>query len=178
MSNDAKLVDAQDVVIHNINHICSKFGLNNIMAQLYALLYVNNKSLSLDDMSERLKVSKASASINIRALEGYGAVKKVWIKGSRKNYYEAETDIAKVIMERFKLMAERRLLETDNMIKSSYRILNPINSQGKEEKEDIKIFKERLDRLKKLHRQAQILFNLFDSGLLDNVLNSKLKRRI
>lgn len=168
------ITDAQDVFLGRINQICNKFGLNNIMAQLYATLYLSNKTLSLSEMAERLKISKASASINIRALERYGAVRRVWVKGSRKDYYEAEIDINKVIMDRVRSMGERRLSEVDDMLKSSYQILDSIDSSDKEKKQTIKVFRNRLDKLKRIYSQAQALFNLFKSDLLKNIiLNSK-----
>lgn len=164
------LSDAQDVFLGKINQICSGFGLNNIMAQLYAMLYLSNKTLSLNDMVERLKISKASASINIRALERYGAVRKIWVKGSRKDYYEAEIDIAKVITGRLKSMIQNRLSEINDMLKSSYKIFNSANLSGKDDNGAAKVFKERLDKLERLHDQAQALFNLLNSGLLNNRL--------
>lgn len=172
---DEKLIKAQDIVLDRINQICSKFGLNNIMAQLYAILHLSNKPLSLDDMLQRLKISKGSVSVNIRALERYGAVRKAWIKGSRKDYYEAEADIAKVIMARVMSMAQNRLSEVDEMVNSAYRSLNSVNSSSKEEEEALKLFKERLDKLIALHSKAQLLFNLFNSGFLNHVLNKKTK---
>lgn len=171
-----ELTHAQDVFLNGINQICSKFGLNNIMAQLYAILYLSNKPLSLNDMVERLRISKGSASINMRALERYGAVRRVWVKGSRRDYYEAEADISKVITDRIKSMARSRLSEVDDMVNSSSHALNTINSSDKEEKEAIQVFKQRLDKLKSLHSRAQSLFNLFNSGLLNTVLNAKTKK--
>ena len=76
-----ELEKAQDGLLGKLNQLCAKFGLNNIMAQLYTILYLQNKPMSLDEMVERLKISKGSVSTNIRSLERYGAVRKVWIKG-------------------------------------------------------------------------------------------------
>ncbi len=146
------------------------------MAQLYAILYLSNKPLSLDDMLERLKISKGSVSVNIRALERYGVVRRVWVKGSQRDYYEADTDIYKVIMERVKSMVQGRLSEVDNMIKSSYHALNSVNSSNKEEKEAIKVFKQRLGELSNLQNKAQSLFNLVNAGFLNTMLNTKFKR--
>lgn len=168
-----QLTQAQDVFLDKINQICNRSGLNNIMAQLYAILYLSNKSLSLDDMVERLKISKGSVSVNIRALERYGAVRRVWVKGSRRDYYEAETDISKVIIDRMKSMAQGRLSEVDDIINSSSHALNAVNPSDKEEKEAIKVFKQRLDNLRKLQTKVQTLFNLFNSGLLNNRLKNK-----
>lgn len=168
-----QLANAQDVFLDRVNHICNKFGLNNAMAQLYAILYLSGKPLSLNDMVERLKISKGSVSVNIRALERYGAVRRVWVKGSRRDYYEAEADIAKVIIDRIKSMSQSRLKEMNEMVNSSYHALNSVNPSGKDEKEAIKIFKQKLDRLRNLQNKAQHLFGLFNSGLLNGLLKNK-----
>ena len=161
-----KLIEAQDVFLGKINQMCGKLGLNNIMAQLYAILYLSAKPLSLDDMVERLKISKGSASINIRALERYGVVKRVWVKGSRKDYYEAESDISKVIMDRIQAMAKARLSEVNSMINSSHEALGRVSSQNGAEEESVKVFKDRLEKLRNIYNQAQTLFDLFNSTLL------------
>ena len=171
----SQLLEAQDIFLGGINQICGKFGLNNIMAQLYALLYRSNGPLSLDDMVERLKISKASVSVNIRELENYGAARRVWIKGSRKDYYQAETDIVKVIMDRIKSMAKGRLVEIDNMLDAAYRMLSSIEASGKDEQDRIEIFRQRLETLRSFQKKAKILDNLFNSEFLSNLLNTKVK---
>ena len=168
-----ELNKAQDIFLDRINHICKKLGLNNIMAQLYAILYLSNEALSLDDMVQRLKISKGSASINIRALESYGAVKRVWVRGSRKDFYEADTDIIRVVMDRIKLIGRLRLSEMDEMLKSSFGILSTISSSDKDEDAAIRAFRQRLDKLEALHRQVESLFGLINSGFLNNLLNDK-----
>lgn len=170
-----KLMQAQDIFLSRMNQICSKFGLNNIMAQLYAILYLNPRPISLDDMVERLKISKGSASVNIRALERYGAVRKVWVKGSRKDYYEAELDISKVICERITSLIQGRLLEVADMLKFSYEAVIKAGCAEKEESESIENFQQKLDELKRLHNKAQSLFNFLNSEILNNVLDSKIE---
>jgi len=146
------------------------------MAQLYTVLYLSHKPLSLNDMLERLKISKGSVSINIRALERYGAVRRVWVKGSRKDYYEAETDISKVVLDRVRSMARGRLSEVDDMVNFPYKVLESTKPSDKEEEEAIRVFKQRLDKLRSLYNRAQSLFNLFNSGLLNSVLVNKVKK--
>jgi DNA-binding transcriptional regulator GbsR (MarR family) len=163
-----KLIEAQDVFLDKINQMCGKFGLNNIMAQLYAILYLSAKPLSLDDMVERLKISKGSASVNIRALERYGVVRSVWVKGSRKDYYEAESDISKVIMDRIQAMVKVRLSEVSSMINSSHEALGQVLPQDGAEDESVKVFNDRLEKLRSIYNQAQALFDLFNSTLLSN----------
>lgn len=172
-----KLVHVQDMFLNRINQICNKLGLNNIIAQLYVILYLSDRPLSLDDMVERLEISKGSASINMRALERYGAARRAWIKGSRRDYYEAEADIPKVIMDRIKSIARDRLLEIEEMISSSYQAVNTINPSNKEESEVVAAFKQKIETLQKLYKKARSLFDLFDSDILNHiVLNNKAKR--
>lgn len=167
MSNST--TKAQDVFLNKINPVCKRFGLNQVMAHLYAILYFSDEPLSLGDMTERLNISKGGASTNIRALERYGAVRRVWIKGSRKDYYEADKDISKLIKYRVGAMAQERLSEIEDMISSSYEVLNSIDAQP-EEKES---FRSKLDKINTLYNQAKAMFELFNSTILNNVLTAK-----
>ncbi|MBT7065135.1 MAG: hypothetical protein HN919_02445 [Verrucomicrobia bacterium] len=64
-------------------------GLGRIIGQLYAYLYFCPSPRRLSDMEEALAVSKGSASTAARQLEQWHAVRKVWVKGDRRDYYEA-----------------------------------------------------------------------------------------
>lgn len=74
----------QDVVLEKLSQLCGKFSLNNITVQRYTILYLSSKALSLDEMAERLKASEGSVSINIRALERYGAVRRFGLRVREK----------------------------------------------------------------------------------------------
>lgn len=175
MNENMKKVE--DIFLEKINQMCRDFGLNSLMAQLYAILYFSNKPLSLDDMVERLKISKGSASVNVRILERYSAVRKIWVRGSRRDYYEAEIDIFKVLLDRGRSMAERRLSGVNEMIDASYKAINSAEAEDKDEREALKVFKERLERLKGIQTKAQSIFNLLNSGLVGSLLNSKPKKQ-
>lgn len=167
------LEKAQDMFLGTINQMCRKFGLNNIMAQLYAVLYLRGKPLSLDDMVTYLKISKGSASVNIRALERYGVVAKVWVKGSRKDYYEAEANISKVVIDRIKSIVQKSLSDLGNAVKFSNQIVDSANPGESEDAEEARLFKERLDALRKLQSKVDTLFNMLNSGILDDLLNAE-----
>ena len=42
-------------------------------------------------------------------LEGWGAVKKIWRKGSRKDFYQCEEDIPKIVITRLREGLGKRL---------------------------------------------------------------------
>lgn len=80
-----------------LGRISSFWGFSKIMGQLYGLLYLSPKPLTLDDMAKSLSSSKGNVSINMKALERWNMVRQVWVKGDRKDYYEAETDFWKIV---------------------------------------------------------------------------------
>src|SRR5436309_3079874 len=92
-------------------HTTQSFGLGRIMGQIYAVLYLSPTPMCLDDIAKELGVSKASVSTTVRQLERWAAVKRVWVRGDRKDYYEAETDFHAVLRHGL-LATMRKKLET------------------------------------------------------------------
>ena len=57
------LAKARDKFIEGGGRLASGMGLPRIMGQLYATLFFGDKSLSLDEMAQNLKISKGSARL-------------------------------------------------------------------------------------------------------------------
>ena len=90
-------------VVHNsmldgLGQLSDYFGFSKVMGQLYGALLMSPEALSLDDLMERLSISKASVSMNMRTLEHMGMVRQVWLRGKsgRRNYYQSETDFVSI----------------------------------------------------------------------------------
>lgn len=146
-----KLEMAEHKFIESIGKLCDCFGLNKIVAQLYAVLYLNDRPVSLDEMVEKLKVSKGNVSVNIRELERWNAVKSVWVKGSRKNYYEAELDLKKVISNKLQTGIKKRLSEVSTMLEEFNEIIQSAKVElTEEEKNIVKLYNERLEKINEL----------------------------
>lgn len=157
-----KLELAQDKIIGTVSNMCSKLGLNHFMAQLYVVLYMSKESLSLDDLVQRLKVSKGNVSVNIRELERWGAVRKVWVKGSRKDFYEAKVDIKHILSERIKSSMERRMHEITGVLDEFNATLSRGDGDFTEsERQDIRFYKERLKRIEDIKNLISTALALF-----------------
>ena len=102
-AGEAMLAEAQEIFVQGADKISSALlgMINRVGGQIYALLFLSEEPLSLDDVAERLAVSKSNISINIRMLEEYNLVRKVWVKGSRKDYYAAERVYPKKVLKDF-----------------------------------------------------------------------------
>ncbi len=87
--------ELRDELIFKLGNFSEKLGLGKAMGQLYVALYINSEPLSLADLAQICRMSKGNASINIRRLERWGAVKKSWGHNHRRDYYQANRDILK-----------------------------------------------------------------------------------
>jgi DNA-binding transcriptional regulator GbsR (MarR family) len=85
-----------DIFIEGWGRLGPYWGINKVMAEIHALLYLSPEPLTLEEMSRKLKTSRSNVSTNVRHLVDLGVVKKVVIRGERRDYYEAEEDIGKV----------------------------------------------------------------------------------
>ncbi len=153
---NADLTSIRDNFVESIGQLGASVGLSRVAGQLYAMLYLNEHPLSLDDMVETLKISKGNVSVNIRELEKWGAVRKIWVKGSRKDFYLPEMDIWKIVSERLRVGLQRRLSEASEAIVRIEKHLEGINSSlSGSDKQTLKVYEERIKRVKELHDTTQ-----------------------
>src|SRR5437867_8005969 len=133
-------------------HTTQSFGFGRILGQIFALLYLSPKPMCLDDIAAELSVSKASVSTTVRQLEGWAAVKRIWVKGDRKDYYEAETDFNAVLKNGL-LHTLRKKFDTAsihlNHVESSLKQATE-NGNGTV-REEIDIITQRLKRARQFH---------------------------
>lgn len=163
---NGKLEAAQHKFIEGIGKLCGSFGLNRLVAQIYALLYLSQDALSLDDICETLKISKGSVSMNIRELENWGAVRKIWVKGSRKDFYEAELDVKKVVVNKLRGSVQKRLSEITNMTEQFNSIVQSAAAELSEEEKSIaRIYEERLKKIEDLKSLASTALTIADKLL-------------
>lgn len=92
--------DATETFIETMGRHFEEEGIPRIAGRLFGLLMVNEAPCSLDDMAERLQVSKGSVSSNSRMLEQWGVVERVTRPGDRRDYYHLAHDMERRILER------------------------------------------------------------------------------
>jgi DNA-binding transcriptional regulator GbsR (MarR family) len=63
------------------------------IAELYGLLFISPRPLTLDDLAERLQLSKGSASQGLKFLRELGAVRPVAVADARRVHYEAVAEL-------------------------------------------------------------------------------------
>jgi DNA-binding transcriptional regulator GbsR (MarR family) len=98
--------------------LAESLSFNKSIGQIFGLLYLSDNPLSLDEIAQRLSMSKGNASINLRYLESWGAVKPVAVSGTRRDHYEAYRNLKELALRRLQDGVLRRLEMADERISS------------------------------------------------------------
>ena len=149
------IAEAKRELIDAGGRTAQSFGINRLLGQIYALLFLGSEPLCLDEIAENLGVSKASISITCRQLEGWGAVRRVWKKGDRKDYYEPVTDFGHIINNGFMTSINKKLLSARIQIEHCREILCKTDSADDERK----FIEKRLAQAEKYRTRIEKLLN-------------------
>jgi len=152
--------DIRNDLIHVIGEKAEKFGFSRIAGQLEGLLLFSKEPMSLDEMAERLEVSKASISTNIRFLERWKVVRKVYHRGARKNFYEIRGNIWEIETEILSTIVKDEIERVRETISKSETDLNAIKTEGNAADETA-FLRQRFSEINEYIESAEYLLNLF-----------------
>ena len=160
IESNPDLREVHDSMLDGLGQLADYFGFSKVMGQLYATLLMSQGPLSLDDMMERLGISKASVSMNMRQLEHMGVVRQAWVRGGsgRRKYYEAETDFWQIITN---LLSGREMRDVERAISimqdHTAHLTKAMDEMAMDEQVTAKLYIERMTQLQDLFRFAQLI---------------------
>jgi DNA-binding transcriptional regulator GbsR (MarR family) len=143
------------------------FGLGRLIGRMFALLYLNPKPCSLEDIANNLNISKASASMTIRQLEQWHAVRHVPIEGDRRDFYEAETEFRIIVKQGLLPGIRKKLTSAGGQIHRTLEAGAHPQTPTNHSPAEIQIIKKRLRAATSLHKK---LDGLLSSRLLEKLL--------
>ncbi|MFH2069158.1 MAG: MarR family transcriptional regulator [Candidatus Omnitrophota bacterium] len=161
MNNYKKPEEIRDRFIGEIGRLGESIGLNRTICQMYALLYLEEGPLSLTELSRMLHISKGSASLNIRKLEEWGAVKSIWRKGSTQNYYQGNRDLWDIAKSRINSGLKKRLDLIDEGIAELDEVVKPNGKISAGELKMRKAYSRRFGEIKDFSRKTRQLLDIF-----------------
>src|SRR5688500_17356599 len=83
------------------------WGFKRNMGRLWAMLYLENRPLSAAEIGDRMSLSAGAVSMLVGEMQEWGAIRKTWVPGERREYFEPETSIWKMVSRVFR---ERELV--------------------------------------------------------------------
>ena len=72
-------------------------GLPRSLGEIYGLLFISQEPLSLDDLVEKLNISKGSTSQGLKTLRTLGAIRDTPRNGDRRTYYEPALELKRLV---------------------------------------------------------------------------------
>ncbi|MFC1705304.1 GbsR/MarR family transcriptional regulator [Planctomycetota bacterium] len=123
--------DGRRSLVSRIGEVASRVGLRRTTAQIYAVLLLSEEPMSLDDIASAVGVSKASVSIYARELASLGAIRKVWAPDTRRDLYEAEGDVLKVLRLWAQSGLARRIAEIGAALMEVESYLDSLEAGGR-----------------------------------------------
>ena len=154
--NDPK--DIREQYIAAAGDLTQTLGFGRNIGQIYAHVYFSREPQSLDDLTRSLGISKGSASMSVRQLEQWGALKRLWIKGERKDFYQTTEEFGKIIRKALVDMVGRTAESADTLLNESEEWLKQKNKNGSSS-DDILFLSEKVKKLRTFRRRAQGLWN-------------------
>jgi len=112
-ATDQRLRAARERFVALWGQMASNWGIPRSMAEVHALLLIAGEPMNTDDLMTALRISRGSASMTLKALQEWGIVSRVHVRGDRKEYFQAEQDVWKLFRT---ILRERKKREIDPLL--------------------------------------------------------------
>ena len=153
--------------IESAGHFTQSLGAGRVLGQIFAHIYFSKDPQSLDDLTRLLEISKGSASMAVRQLEQWGALRRMWVKGDRKDYYAATDEFGRIIRKALLDMIGRKMETSDGLLEDAQALLQERTRNGKKSDEDWVFITQRVKKLQAFRDRTQ---GLWDSSILKMLL--------
>ncbi|MCT2536067.1 GbsR/MarR family transcriptional regulator [Aquibacillus koreensis] len=145
MNTEFKIL--RDKIIEDNSETKTLFGMNETVKRLMGMMYYYEKSMTLDDMTEMLGMSKASMSNAVRELVEMDLVQKIHVKGERKVLYKVEDDNYECFIKYFCFQWRKLLIPKATSIKKQIAQLNRLKRKEGIDKDTVALIDKDLEKL-------------------------------
>ena len=114
LSDDLRLDPADEAFVERVGRFFEADATPRTSGRMLGLLLLSTEEMALDDIAERLRVSRASVSTNARQLEGWGVVERVSHLGDRRDYYRIAPDLERTLLRH----RMRRLAQVSELLQA------------------------------------------------------------
>ncbi|WP_425229888.1 GbsR/MarR family transcriptional regulator [Sphingomonas sp.] len=104
--------DAKGFILH-WGEMGTHWGVNRSVAQIHALLYLSDRPLHAEQITDALALARSNVSTALKELQAYLIVRRVHVEGDRRDHFVAETDLWEMLL---RIAAERKRREIDPTI--------------------------------------------------------------
>ena len=174
--NDSDVLwrDAEFQAADAIGRLMEFWGFRRHMGRLWTILYLSPDPLTTTQLSDTLQLSSSAVSLSLGELVRWGAVRKTWRPGERKDFYEAENSVWKLlrrVYERRELNLVKEAVDAFAEAQAGLEAARP--SLGAGERRRVDYMRKRLSRLGALSKAGERLVRLLVAGRMINPIELK-----
>jgi DNA-binding transcriptional regulator GbsR (MarR family) len=141
------------------------WGFRRHMGRIWTVLYLSPEPMTTLALSETLQLSSSAVSLSLAELVRWGAVRKSWRPGERKDFYEAETSVWKLLRRVYERRELNLIREAIEAFAEAQEQLDETRSQlTPKERHRVDHMQKRLCRLSALSRAGERLVGLLVAG--------------
>jgi DNA-binding transcriptional regulator GbsR (MarR family) len=153
----AKLADVESQFVDLWGTMSSLWGINPTMARIHGLLYITGEALTMDEMMDRLGISRGNVSMNLTKLVEWGLVQRVHSRGDRRDRYASVSDVWEMFS---RVAAQRKRREIDPVLTTLRRCRDALSPDGLGAAAKSAAAKERYRRVDELLSFLQLMDHL------------------
>jgi DNA-binding transcriptional regulator GbsR (MarR family) len=105
----------------------SLWGINPTMARIHGLLFITGEALTMDDMMDRLGISRGNVSMNLTKLVEWGLVQRVHQRGDRRDRYASVSDVWEMFT---RVATQRKRREIDPVLTTLRHCLDELSPEA------------------------------------------------
>jgi len=164
-----KITPTQQRFILHWGEMGTRWGISRTVAQIHALLYVFERPLNAEEISELLSVARSNVSNSLKELQNWGIVKKAPVIGDKRDHFQSlhnVWDMFRIILE------QRKKREVDPTLELLQECLDMAKDPKSEESE---LTQKRLSDLKDFFQTTTQWYDTMStipSGVLKEVFRT------
>ena len=132
-------------------------GLPRSIGEIYGVIFTAPRPITFQQIVERLNLSKGSVSQGLKSLRNLGAVRKTYVAGDRRDFFEPETElrhlVAGLLRDRIQPHLELGKIRLDRISKEVSEGTDMLDDESD-------VLRARVAKLKSWRKQGAVLLPL------------------
>ncbi|WP_301107758.1 GbsR/MarR family transcriptional regulator [Sporosarcina sp.] len=126
MEGKEQLEKSRERIIETIAQNIHLYGLTPSAGRQFGTMFFNDEPLTLDEMTEKLGMSKTSMSTSVRSLSDLKLVERAWKRGVRKDLYKVKDDWYQSFIDLFSIKWRQSISLHETAVRKSLNDLNKL----------------------------------------------------
>jgi DNA phosphorothioation-dependent restriction protein DptG len=137
-------------------------GLGELPSKLFAILYMEPDTMTMEELAEKTGYSLASVSNALKLIELSGHLKKITKPGSKKIYFYMDKDLIAQAKEAIDKLYQNRICTAKDTLPGLIEQYSYLSRKNKESKKKLEIYKLFYSQILRYDKLLKLIHEKFD----------------